>query len=393
MRKNLIRIVYKKLMDKKLRLILTIVNLSLGVFIFTFITTITININQFMTENISRNDFYKQISIFKISGTRPIVLDDDHLKIIEDDRVVEYRISYESSSYIIEIDGIDAEEFRIPVTSVIGNLVFKSDEKGLPKGETPFISGREMIHDHEIVIAEILLHYLNVTADEVINRTATIQQDNTLKTYTIVGVIHQDIVNHYDKQFYSLAYKRNDNLEAKPNNIMLAVKEFDDISPMIDRLKEQGLSYADKYRAAIQLLASTRLVTLGLFILSVFIYILFSLSLRTTLHISLKEKIKFLGLLKAVGYTNKDSKNFIILESLFIGLFAWLCGFIITLIIFVYLRNLNVSILYIAANRIFSFHILSFFVSFIINFLLSILFSLKPAREIQNIDPIDALVS
>lgn len=113
-----------------------------------------------------------------------------------------------------------------------------------------------------------------------------------------------------------------------------------------------------------------------------------ALMIIVSMYMSVAERTKEIGILRAIGERKKDIRRLFTSESLFIGLFAAIVATVLAEIVAVILNHYLYSLVKFSIVQITPENIL---VAFVAALLISILAALLPARRAAKLNPIDAL--
>lgn len=138
------------------------------------------------------------------------------------------------------------------------------------------------------------------------------------------------------------------------------------------------------------------LYNIVLIIAGFFILIATVMTLISTLNISFKERIKFFGLLKSVGFNNKNIFSICILQSIIICLIGSLVGTILSLLISKHIGLYLAKLLILRdtdmiSSDIFAVNINHAMLAILILFFTSLVSALLPAIKCAYLSPIEAL--
>lgn len=109
-----------------------------------------------------------------------------------------------------------------------------------------------------------------------------------------------------------------------------------------------------------------------------------------TMYMSVSERTKEIGILRALGERKKDIRRLFTSESIFIGLFSAVLALVIVIVVTMILNHtlygmIKYNIVQITAGNV----IFAFAVAVVISFIAALL----PARRAARLNPIDALAA
>ena len=108
------------------------------------------------------------------------------------------------------------------------------------------------------------------------------------------------------------------------------------------------------------------------------------------IYINIMQRSKEIGVMKAVGYLNRDVKAIFVYEAL------WITGISLALALLVSqgigsLANMIVSHLYPSVSKVFDLNLTSIFIMFGFSLLMGYVSAYLPARKISKMDPVESL--
>lgn len=115
-----------------------------------------------------------------------------------------------------------------------------------------------------------------------------------------------------------------------------------------------------------------------------------ALMIIVSMYMSVSERTKEIGILRALGESRKDIRRLFTSESLFIGLLAAVLG---TVMAYVIGFGLNEVLYKIAKYNLIQIQLSNVIFAFIVAIIISFLAALMPARRASRLNPIDALAA
>ena len=109
-----------------------------------------------------------------------------------------------------------------------------------------------------------------------------------------------------------------------------------------------------------------------------------------TMYMSVSERTKEIGILRALGERKKDIRRLFTSESLFIGFFSAILALII---VFIATLAINHGLYHLIKYNIIQITFGNIAFAFIVALVISFLAALLPARRAANLNPIDALAA
>lgn len=108
------------------------------------------------------------------------------------------------------------------------------------------------------------------------------------------------------------------------------------------------------------------------------------------IYINIMQRSKEIGVMKAVGYQNRDVKGIFIYEALWIVMIALFIAFVIAQG-FGSIANVVVNHFYPSISKVFELNFLSIFSTLVFALLLGYISAYFPARKISKMDPVESL--
>lgn len=260
--------------------------------------------------------------------------------------VGKYYLDNEFNSLKDKSESADKKDIQAPIKYIYAGKELSADDKNsvlLPEAFVRNTLGVEDVNSiigKDIVIKSIIPDY---------DKTKTFE-----KSLKIVGVI--------DQRFYQPAFivskdvmeeiKNFDNgntatLEDRGvDELDLSVKEVDDV-PTLTSMIEQNLHYKTESVKNVATTVDKALLGLkiALSVLGIIVISIASLGVINTMIMSIHERKKVIGLMKAVGASKRDIRNIFLIESGTIGFLGGLVGVFFSYFGLIFLENVLRSVL------------------------------------------------
>lgn len=185
----------------------------------------------------------------------------------------------------------------------------------------------------------------------------------------------------------SLVVSKED-IELEPNVMHLTANDKDNregISDKISELGYQGSAIESITKIFTQMSDIFTYVLAGVAGISL---VVSAIMILTVLYISVVERTKEIGVMKAIGARNKDIKRIFTAEAFLIGLFSATFGVVIASILEYFANNLTFKYFDVNMIDITPTFILS---GMLISILISMLAGVLPASKAAKLDPVEAL--
>lgn len=315
-------------------------------------------------------------------------------------------LSHETVEEIKQLNGIQAVE---PVINTNGELKVNSKlaSVSITAADPTFfdmegISVKEGVmytpDSHQVVISPQILELLDQTPESVLGQTVEFSytdpdnenQSEKAEALTIVGM--SDVA---DAPILFTPYQLIDpEKEAKITLIKALAKDREAVFAVRDALVVKGYHVESLIETLDQARTVFNWVTIGLSVLGIIALLVASIGMFNTLTIALIERTREIGIMKAIGITNKTVRQLFLAEASILGFLGGLSGLLFALFI-----NSLLEVAFNQAARIYEGSTLPLFQyppGFLIAILLfptllSIATGIYPANRAAKINPLNAL--
>ena len=195
------------------------------------------------------------------------------------------------------------------------------------------------------------------------------------KTMSIVYMNYDDI-----------QAKMGDNLEA--NTVYLVADNESDSAKIKSKTKELGYSGSTEEVIGEQMIVMSDIVTAALTGISAISLVVSSIMILIVLNISVVERTKEIGLLRAIGARSKDIKRIFVSEAFLIGTLSGIIGLVTAYVISVACNTVSMSQFDVNLIDFTPFYA---FVGMAVSVGVSVLAGLLPAKKAAKLDPVDSL--
>jgi ABC-type lipoprotein export system ATPase subunit/ABC-type lipoprotein release transport system permease subunit len=371
---ELIKLAFKNLMQNRNRSILVSVGMSIGIAAVTFMFCLSGGVKAYVTNDIATSMNKLQIDAAKDSNAVGTFSASDIsiLKRIDGvSRVVESAALSLSGEYKKSGESDGAYSTLLTLSSTYGGF------------EPTMVSG-DLPESGEILISQSMAVKLGSAAA---GGVLTVRVKDTAQTFTVSGVY---TVN----SSYDTAYVTYGDLSAlyggtvPCNKVYLFAKDISYVEGILSDLSALGftayrqdssvedlLSYVDLGTTVLTAVAS-----ISLFVSAIMIFIV--------LFISVVERTKEIGVLRAIGARRRDIRKLFVFEAGILGFFAGVIGCIISLLIGI-AADAALASSY-SANFV-NNNVLYYLAAVAGSILISVISGLSPAAMAANADPVESL--
>ncbi len=168
-------------------------------------------------------------------------------------------------------------------------------------------------------------------------------------------------------------------------------KNIDQVSDSLKRMKLDVTSFNDNFNSINNYF---RVFSITLSIISITILLLTALMIGNTFAANLNERVKDIGILRALGTTKSDIAQLFLLESGLLGIIGGIFGYAIAWLISIVLNSylqIIVADLVNKPDNFFQFGLIQFIIIIAFSILLSLLAAFIPARKAAQLEPLKAI--
>jgi putative ABC transport system permease protein len=449
-RTELIGIAVKNMISKKNRFSVTVGGMTVGIAAIVFLVSIGYGLQSLVIDRVARLEEMKQTDVSVLPGSN-LLINDDVLETFDNIAGVEYalpqiavvgKVNYSNSSTDMAVYGVTKEYLDQSAVSPVVGVSFGSNElktdikaekelvpfkpeqesfinENLITGDWVDLEGEsdveeelkvsrvifpEKVRDREAVVNRSFLQVFSIEESEAIGKTFSVTFISTSKSlleeqtriestpveYTIVGVTPDDLTPLFYVPFIHLRILGIDNY----SQVKIVVEKEQNLHNVRTYIESQGFvtsSVVDTVEQINSLFATTRLVLALLGTVALFVA---GLGMFNTLTVSLLERTREVGLLKAMGMKSHEVRDLFLAESMIMGSMGGFLGLIIGLLIGKFLEV--ILSIYSVINGIGPITIVSIPITFalfiiLVSFLVGIFTGVYPAKRATKISALNAL--
>ena len=276
----------------------------------------------------------------------------------------EYVINKSNESEIVQ------EQKENPDVNVFTGLDFPAD------GENQIFNYENLSTEQKMAIANLSAEDL-AEVMETYNQNANASYENNLETLGAIDLNTPSSINIYPKDFES------------KDKITTAIEEYNQ-KQRDDGKEENVISYTDI--VGVMMNSVSQIIDTISYVLIAFVaisLIVSSIMIGIITYISVLERTKEIGILRAIGASKKDISRVFNAETFIVGLIAGLLGIGITILLTFPINSLIYTITGVAVNV--ALPPIGGVILVLISMILTIIAGLIPAKMASKRDPVEAL--
>ncbi len=220
--------------------------------------------------------------------------------------------------------------------------------------------------------------------DKVINIDVKISGIYGSSTTSVAEDLTQSYINYEDIE--KLA--KENNVEFKPTTIYLIANDEDNVEGIKQKILDLGFSGSRQEQIAKMFSEMLSVMTYILSAVSAISLLVSAIMILVVLYISVIERTKEIGVLKAIGARRIDIKRIFVAESFIIGLTSGLIGSVGAIILMNIINTLTINL--------FDIPLVCMTLKYIIfgisaSIIISMLSGIYPASKAAKLDPVESL--
>lgn len=250
--------------------------------------------------------------------------------------------------------------------------------------------------EHEILISERLYEKLGSVIGKEVQLDLVVEKKPISITTTVSG-IYGSASSDSGMGNISLVYinyndlvqaSQDNNITIEPKSLFLVVDDENNTADVKKTIEEMGYSGSMQEQMIELFTELLAIITYVLAAVSGISLLVSAIMILVVLYISVVERTKEIGILKAIGARRKDIKRIFTAEAFLIGLASGIIG-ILSAHIFSYIINLFIQDLYGVQVVVITWMYTLFGIS--ISILISVIAGLYPASKAAKLDPVESL--
>lgn len=376
---DVLRLSLKQIRQYRLRNLLMIVSITIGITLSLVITTLGMEIITGIDEKMKNDSSLKKISIINENGfSEEKVKEIFHLQGIEN-----YRMEYSANAIISSINN----KKNLSIFCNVAFLHRTSDKKYFMK---QLFKGRIPEKENEVIVTNELLHSLSLSDNDVLNKKIFFNEGEHQREYIVTGICNTIDHRNNRPQIYRL--DMSSSIKEKYNYIEIIAENMEAVENISKEVMILGGKQENKLKELkinqfILNMAFQICIAIGSLVLVVCVWVL-----KVSLSLSINDKIKFLGLLKVLGYSRRRINGIIVCEAFLILFISFILGSLFTIVTINFINYyVNWEQIFCIAEMSVSMRLDVFLLEGLMLVLLGIIFSLKPVRIVSSMNIMETM--
>lgn len=447
---DIINLAYRNMSSKRNRTVVTIGGITLGISLIVLLVSIGYGVQELVIDKVTTLDEMRQTEVSVLPGSNLFLTDEvaDNIKSIPNVQkvlpqiAVVGKVNYNNSMFDFAVYGVTDEYLKESAISPFIGKIFEVDndntysiaiEKEITyQNETEVVEDNSILNENwielegesyqdeslkivklnfpqdipnnEVVINRSSLMLLGISEEDVIGKEISVSFISTSKSllsgqskiesspvkYKIVGVTPDDITPLIYVPFYHLTSMGIESY----SQVKVVTDSDTDLQKVRNAIEALGYSTSSVADTVSQInnLFSTLRKLLAIF--GSIALLVAALGMFNTLTVSLLERTREIGLLKAMGMKSREVRDLFLAESMIMGVTGGLLGIVVGLMIG---KGVEVGLsLYAVSKGVGTISIIDLPLSFILfvillSFIVGFLTGLYPARRATKISALNAL--
>ncbi|MGL5615025.1 MAG: ABC transporter permease [Sarcina sp.] len=423
--KDIIFFSFHDLVRRKGRTFLTSLGIVIGTILILLLVSLGIMFNRFLISTISNSSYNTIINVQPIKYgstneaaniiTNKTLTEIKNLKNVEN---ISTRIStdigdikYNGKDYysVYPIEGVN-----LNYSVYLENDISQGAKLANKKDFNPIIAGKMLNENNgnEVLVGEYLLPLLNVkNPKDIIGKDITLNVSNIngipVKPYNekleVAGVISKYmnnarfVVMNDSNAANIIGYLQNTpNFMSRYgyNSVIVKVKNINDLSTVQNEINQLGYVATSNQSTAKNITATFNKIGTVLAMLGIIVIIVAAIGIINTMSMTVMERKKHIGIMKAVGANSNDIKKMFIVESAVIGLIGSIIGTLVSLGVYkmialiisnIYMRNIQ------GVSLMSSIPLWLIGITIVFAVIISAFAGYYPAKKAASLDPIESI--
>ncbi len=370
--KSFNQMIISKIMKNRFRLILMIINFSIGIFLFSLIITLGVNIEKNNVHIMNDLTYLKHISI-KEQEFNSILIENLH----NHENIKKIQVELESHFVVTRIGD-----------KSISNPVFVTQIDSNHDLIVNHLSGDYLVSSQDIMISIQFLQLESIDPNQIIGHIV-ILEDGTNQIERIVSGTFDSNIEDFSSPLVIMQHIDDNNTMS---NLLIEVDSIHSIHFIEEYIKQFDLIPTSHLQTINDLKNANRLTTIGFVFVGILLLLTSTAILRTTLRVSVKAKYPFIAMLRSLGYTHKKVSLVVLVEILILTCASFIVGFILYAISLMYLpKVISTRFIPIEFVNLFSFRPSVVLLTVICSIFTLTTIAIQPIRMLRNCDVVGIL--
>ncbi len=373
--KDIAKLSYRNVKQKLSRNLFVSIGMSIGIAAIVLILALGMGLKTYVKEVYADNLSSRQITVTTQDQTS---------------------ISDSQLSSILDLEGVDSIIYSGVITD--STFTYDATDKSITNlsefdnefypdllyGNYPVQSGTILIN---LKFASLISEDSVIAA---VGQTIDVNYNGYTYTYTISG-IYDDLSENSGSTNAYLASGDLNHLfqsEALTNVIYVQLSDVTYINTVIDDINALRLHTYQANNEAQEIITYIELGTNVLSGVGFISMVVAAIMIFVVLYVSVAERTKEIGILRAIGAQKKDIRKMFMFEAGILGIAGGLIGITFTLLISI-ATNVITSIS--LQTQLISYHLTYYFIGIIISLSVSVLAGIAPSMKASELDPVEAL--
>jgi ABC-type antimicrobial peptide transport system permease subunit len=207
-------------------------------------------------------------------------------------------------------------------------------------------------------------------------------------SFTIAGIFSNDSMSKMAYISKSSMETLMDSTSLETNTIIITAKDTTYVSAIKEDVESLGFSISTSESDSDKVLKYIDIGTTALTAVGAVSMIVSAIMIFIVLYISVSERMKEIGILRAIGARRKDIKKMFVFEA---GLLGVMGGIFAVVICFVVTLITNIICLSTLHYGLISYNILYYVLGILVSVIISVLAGIAPAIRASDLDPVESL--
>ncbi len=292
---------------------------------------------------------------------------------------------------ILDISGIESVEKGSIIT---GSTILKVDGRNesiavmstLHKGSSFDLKKGRMPRSGEILVSESVADVLNKDYDYLIGKeVGLIMDDDEQRTFVISGIIEND---GSPASRIKTVYANYEDVECSVNILYVTAGSNNYVKHIKLAVKKLGFDINSRDSALNRVMSFIKTVTIGLTGVAAVSLVVSGIMIMVVLFISVVERTKEIGILRAIGAREADIRRIFLSEGTLLGLSSGIIGVMIAVVTGGFA---NIVLYRITGTKLVAINLPHVILGILISVGISMMASFIPAARASSLDPVKSL--